>query len=78
MDITPEHLAEIRAAITDSRFSHARNRSWCGAEITWIYHRDPASPTGVKLASGGEASVVEPMMRELRKGGPLSPTEGLA
>jgi len=67
-------LEELRAALTSSKFSHARSRNFCGW-VTHIYHRDPESPTGVRLACGGDAKIVDPLIRELRKTSPLSPTE---
>lgn len=69
------NIEQVRAAVTDPRYSHSRTRSWCRAEVTYIYHRDPASPSGVMLAAGGEASIVDPIIRELRNNSPLSPTE---
>lgn len=70
-----EKEQQIRSAVLDSKYSHSRMRRWCGVDVTYIYHRDPASPTGVKCAAGGEASIVDPIIRELRNNSPLSPTE---
>jgi hypothetical protein len=66
---------EIRDAITSQRFSHTRAGDGCWRDVRWIYHFDEASPSGVKLAIAGDATVVEPMLRELRRTSPLSPTE---
>ena len=70
-------LNGIRDAIEDPKFSHSRSRHWCGAWLTYIYHRDPESPSGVKLAAAGDAVIVDPIIREIRNTSPLSPTEGL-
>lgn len=66
---------EIRAAIESPAFSHSRAGDGCWRDVRWIYHRDQASPSGVKLAVGGDADVVEPILREVRNTSPLSPTE---
>lgn len=66
---------QIEAAIRDPNFSHSRAGDGCWRDVRWIYHRDPESPTGVKLAIGGDAAVVEPLIRSIRSTSPLSPTE---
>jgi hypothetical protein len=66
---------EIRAAIADPQFSHARAGDGCWRDVRWIYHRDENSPSGFRLAVGGDAEMVEPILRELRSTSPLSPTE---
>jgi len=68
---------EIRAAIESPAFSHSRAGDGCWRDVRWIYHRDETSPSGVRLAAGGEAAIVEPLLREVRETSPLSPTEGL-
>jgi hypothetical protein len=66
---------EIRSAIMSPNFSHTRAGDGCWRSVRWIYHRDSLSPSGVKLASSGDAAIVEPLLRELRNTSPLSPTE---
>lgn len=66
---------EIEQAIMDPAFSHTRAGTGCWRDVRWIYHRDPTSPSGVKLACAGDADVVEPLLRSLRNTSPLSPTE---
>ena len=61
-----EDLTTIRAASSLSPLhSHSRTRSWCRAELTYIYHRNPESPSNVTLAAAGTASVVDPIIPEL-------------
>lgn len=66
---------EIEAAISHPDYSHTRAGHGCWREVRWIYHRDPSSPTGVRLAVGGDASIVEPLLRSIRHNSPLSSTE---
>ena len=66
---------EITAAVTNPNFSHARQGTGCWRGVVYVYHRDPESPTGVKLALGGDSSVVDPIIREHRRTSALSPTE---
>jgi hypothetical protein len=66
---------EVRAAIESPDFSHSRAGDGCWRDVRWIYHRDPTSPSGVRLAAAGDASEVEPLLRQLRDTSPLSPTE---
>lgn len=66
-----------RAAIEDPKFSHARARQWGGQWAVSIYHRDPKSPSGVMLAASGSEAIVEPLLRQARRPGAISPTEGL-
>lgn len=66
---------EIEAAVRDSAFSHARQGDGCWRNTVWIYHRDPKSPSGYRLAVGGDSSVVDPIIRAVRKTSALSPTE---
>jgi hypothetical protein len=73
---TQEKAAEVAAAIESPAFSHSRAGTGCWREVRWIYHHDPASPSGVKLAAAGDASIVEPLLRSLRGTSPLSPSEG--
>jgi hypothetical protein len=46
---TQEKAAEVAAAIESPAFSHSRAGTGCWREVRWIYHHDPASPSGVKL-----------------------------
>lgn len=69
------HTPELVAAITSPNFSHVRAGDGCWRDVRWIYHRDPNSPSGVSLAASGDATEVEPLLRELRRTSPLSPTE---
>ena len=64
---------EIEEAIASPNFSHSRAGSGCWRDVRWIYHRDPASPSGVKLACAGDADVVEPILRRLHNTSPLAP-----
>ena len=66
---------EIEAAIRHPNYSHTRAGDGCWRDVRWVYHRDDASPSGVKLAVGGDASIVEPLLRSIRNNSPLSPTE---
>jgi hypothetical protein len=66
---------EIEAAISSPDFSHSRAGDGCWRDVRWIYHRDATSPSGVRLAVGGDASVVEPLLRSIQRSSPLSPTE---
>lgn len=72
MSATPQ---EIEAAVRHPNFSHARQGTGCWRDLVWIYHRDPASPTGVKCAVGGDSAIVDPIIREVRRTSALSPTE---
>ena len=72
MSATPE---QIEAAVRDPAFSHARRGDGCWRDVVWVYHRDPKSPSGVTLAVGGDASVVDPIIRAVRHSSALSPTE---
>lgn len=66
---------QIEAAIRSPNFSHSRAGDGCWRNVRWIYHRDEKSPSGVTLAAGGDAEIVEPLLRSLRGTSPLSPTE---
>ena len=68
-------IEHIQSAILDPKFSHVRAGNGCWRDVCWIYHFDSASPSGFKLASSGDKSVVEPMLKELRRPGALSPVE---
>ena len=72
MTATPE---QIEAAIRDPKFSHSRAGDGRWRDVRWIYHFDTESPTGVKLAIGSDAGVVEPLLRTVQRTSPLSPTE---
>jgi hypothetical protein len=72
--MTPEDIATAEAAIADPNFSHARSGNGCWRDVVWIYHRNPASPSGVTLAASGDSDVVEPLLRK-KQTSPLSPTE---
>lgn len=78
-----ESIPTLREAIESPKFTHSRARP-CGHDADhktvytiYIYHRDPESPSGVYLAAGGPEYLVAPLLREARKAGALSPTEGL-
>jgi hypothetical protein len=71
-DITPER---IEAAIRDPKFSHSRQGWGCMRDVVLIYHRDLASPSGFTCAIGGDASIVDPILRAIRQTSALSPTE---
>lgn len=72
MTATPQ---EIRDAVAHPDFSHARRGDGCWRDIVWIYHRNENSPSGFTLAVGGDASVVDPIIREIRRTSALSSTE---
>jgi hypothetical protein len=67
--------AAIEAAIRHPDFSHGRRGDGCWRGLTWLYHRDPASPSGVRLVLGAEHATVEPLLRAIRRDSPLSPAE---
>ena len=66
-----------REAITHKNFSHTRRGDGCWRDVVWIYHYDPASPSGVTLAEHDKATAneIEALVREIRFTSPLSPTE---
>lgn len=66
----------IEEAIRHPNFSHARAGRGCWRDTVNIYHRDPTSPSGVIMVSGGYASEVDPLLRAIRHTSALSPTEG--
>jgi len=66
---------QIETAVRDPKFSHARQGTGCWRDLVWIYHRDFKSPSGFTLAAGGEASFVDPIIREIQNTSALSPTE---
>lgn len=72
MPATPE---QIETAVRDPKFSHARRGDGCWRDLVWIYHRDFKSPSGFTCAAGADASVVDPIIREVRRTSALSPTE---
>lgn len=63
------------AAVRHPAYSHSRTRH--SAPHTYIYHRDPKSPSGVMCAGSGPAEIVDPLIRKFQNNSPLSPTEGL-
>ncbi len=73
--MTMASLAAIRAAIESPLFSHARAGDCIYTGCVLIYHREPDSPSGVKLACVGDAEMVDPLVREIRNTSALSPTE---
>lgn len=70
-------IEAIRASISSPKYAYSRARSIGGAMVTWIYHSEAKSPTGVSLNCSGDSDLVDPIIRELRNNSPLSPTEGL-
>lgn len=75
---TDAQVEAFRAAVLSDRFSHARYREWCGTGVVWVYHSEPSSPSGVQLAAALSADLGERIIRECRRPGALSPTEGMA
>lgn len=75
--VTMSHLKRLIRDIRSPKFSHARTRRWCGQEIASIYHRDPESPSGVSLVSGGDDRIIAALLRRYKRVASLSPTEGL-
>jgi hypothetical protein len=69
-------IAEARACIADERYSHATTRPDLGSgKVAYLYHRDPQSPTGVKLA--GSLDIDDPRQSALLPRGPhRGPTRG--
>jgi hypothetical protein len=49
-----EKKLNITNAVNSPNFSHARQGDGCWRDVVWIYHRDPSSPSGVKLAEISE------------------------
>jgi len=77
-----EAPAVMRAALLSPNFSHTRVHSLMRGSVC-CYHREPGSPTGVKLACALDESRFDALYAELRAAGaigggasPLSPTEG--
>ncbi len=68
-------MTDIEDAIRHPDYSHSRRGNGCWRDVVWIYHRNPASPSGVTLAASGDASAVEPLLRSLVNNSPLSPRE---
>jgi hypothetical protein len=70
----------LKDAINSPAFSHARQGDRCWRDVVWIYHRDPVSPSGVKLADIDHPYTKEEADALLRTRGtsPLSPTERVA
>ena len=80
--VTGPELAELIAAITSPNYQHSRARGGPGgghggAWVTYIYHRDVTSPSGVMCVARGDSAIIDPLLRALRNNSPLSPTEGL-
>jgi hypothetical protein len=80
--VTAAKLNELIAAITSPNYQHSRARGGPGGGhgggwVTYVYHRDLLSPSGVMCAARGDSSIVDPLIRALRNNSPLSPTEGL-
>lgn len=75
--VTMSTLKECIRAIRSPKFAHGRCRRWCGQEIGYIYHRDPASPSGKFLVAASEHSVVSHLLERYRRPSCLSPTEML-
>ncbi len=70
---------KLDEAINHPAFSHARQGSGCWRDVVWIYHLDPASPSGVTLAPIEEqytAADANALLRA-RRTSALSPTERL-
>ena len=72
MSATKEQIEE---AVRDPKFSHARRGDGCWRDVVWVYHRDFKSPSGYTLAVGGDAAIVDPIIREVRSTSALSPAE---
>lgn len=70
-----KHKKEIETAVRSTQFSHARQGTGCWRDVVYIYHFDQKSPTGVVLACGGDASIVDQIIRKFRQTSALSPTE---
>lgn len=68
--------ALIVAAIKSPHYAHSRTRFFMERGYTYIYHRDPKSPSGVILCTEGPSEIVDPLIRQHRNNSPLSPTEG--
>jgi hypothetical protein len=73
----------MRAALQSPEFAHTRAGNRLMRDTVLCYHRDPVSPTGVRLACALDAGRFDVVYRELLAAGkitstrsPLSPTEG--
>ena len=66
--LTPQQFTEIRQS---GSYSHSRAGRGCWRDQAWVYVRDAASPSGVRLA--GAIPLDDPQYQAA----PLSPTEGL-
>ena len=80
--VNTAELVELIAAIQSPLYQHSRARGGPGGGhggywVTYIYHRDVTSPSGVQCAARGDSGIVDPLLRALRDNSPLSPTEGL-
>ena len=74
-------FAHVTDAVAHPHFSHARAFQLGGTcQLSGrggVYHRDPASPSGVMLKYEGDYAEIEAAVRQLQGTSPLSPTEGL-
>lgn len=68
---------EVRALIADPAYSHSRAGNGIFRGGSHIYHRNTASPTGVRCVGFAEDAVHDSIVREVRNTSALSPTEGL-
>lgn len=73
--MTEKEVATVKAAIESPKFSHARYRVFGRCAYVAIYHRESTSPSGVLFAASGNPTVVDRLLREIRKTSALSPTE---
>ena len=68
---------KLYALVCDPAYSHSRSRKWCGVWMTYIYHFDAASPSGVRMVGGDMEEKVSMVLVAARRSSALSPTEGL-
>jgi hypothetical protein len=66
---------EVRELISDPAYSHSRQGDRLWRDGSFIYHFDPASPTGVHVVGFAVNSLHDPILREMRNNSSLSPTE---
>lgn len=76
-DLRFSQVKSIVLAVRSPNYIHSRTRQWCRQDCTSVYHKDPTSPSGKRLAAGGPDVLVTEILRRHRKTSPLSPTEML-
>lgn len=70
-------IKQFILAVRSAKYIHSRTRFWCRHNVTTIYHKDSASPSGKIAIIGGPDVLIAEILRRQRKTSPLSPTEML-